>query len=102
MTTRLNARIISALRRWSRGETHRNAVARRWQFLQAELSGNSRPAARRTGRHRAGPPRHRRPHWWDTPTRAYPQVGRAGRLTLAQAWRANGGQWGHQPATGKQ
>ncbi|MGC1212528.1 MAG: hypothetical protein WA890_14805 [Micromonospora sp.] len=33
-----------------------------------------------------------RPSWADV-TVAYPQVGRAGRLTLAQSWRANGGRW---------
>ncbi|OKI77664.1 hypothetical protein A6A27_17005 [Micromonospora sp. CB01531] len=31
--------------------------------------------------------------WWDEVTRANPQVGRAGWLTPAQTWRANGGRW---------
>ncbi|WP_406042393.1 hypothetical protein OG799_01750 [Micromonospora sp. NBC_00898] len=31
--------------------------------------------------------------WWDEATRANPQVGRVGRLTPAQTWRANGGRW---------
>ncbi|RZU77340.1 hypothetical protein EV384_6058 [Micromonospora kangleipakensis] len=30
---------------------------------------------------------------WDEATRANPQVGRVGRLTPAQTWRANGGRW---------
>jgi hypothetical protein len=30
---------------------------------------------------------------WNSMTVAYPQVGRAGALTLAQQWRANGGRW---------
>ncbi|WP_155251555.1 hypothetical protein [Salinispora cortesiana] len=38
-------------------------------------------------------PRPRNTRWHDEPTQANPQVGRAGRLTLAQAWRANGGHW---------
>ncbi|MFG3698446.1 hypothetical protein ACGF5C_11105 [Micromonospora sp. NPDC047620] len=37
------------------------------------------------------PPRNTR--WWDEATRANPQVGRVGRLTPAQTWRANGGRW---------
>ncbi|MGN9775520.1 hypothetical protein ACTMS0_07060 [Micromonospora sp. H33] len=37
------------------------------------------------------PPQNTR--WRDEPTRAYPQVGRVGRLTPAQTWRANGGRW---------
>ncbi|QGN47561.1 hypothetical protein ACN26Y_15625 [Micromonospora sp. WMMD558] len=37
------------------------------------------------------PPRNTR--WRDEPTRANPQVGRVGRLTPAQTWRANGGRW---------
>lgn len=93
MTARLSTRIASALRRWARGETRHNSAAERWRFLQAELAGNPRPNARGNGRHRAGPSRHRRPAWWDAATLAYPQVGRAGRLTPAQTWRANGGQW---------
>ncbi|HEX5598282.1 MAG TPA: hypothetical protein VFX61_20040 [Micromonosporaceae bacterium] len=92
MTVRLGDRIMSALRRWGLGETLGNAAAvRRWRSLRAELAGNA--SGRRIASHRAGRPRHRRPSWWDAPTRAYPQVGRAGWLTPAQAWRANGGQW---------
>ena len=30
---------------------------------------------------------------WAAPTQAWPQVGRAGRLTPAQMYRANGGHW---------
>lgn len=30
---------------------------------------------------------------WNAPTVANPKVGRAGWLTLAQTWRANGGKW---------
>ncbi|MFF5075019.1 hypothetical protein ACFY2R_28480 [Micromonospora olivasterospora] len=41
--------------------------------------------------HRAAPARNSR--WCDEVTRANPQVGRAGRLTPAQTWRANGGHW---------
>ncbi|MEU2614468.1 hypothetical protein ABZ570_23230 [Micromonospora sp. NPDC007271] len=37
------------------------------------------------------PPPNRPP--WARATVANPQVGRAGRLTLAQTWRANGGRW---------
>ncbi|HEX5596927.1 MAG TPA: hypothetical protein VFX61_13060 [Micromonosporaceae bacterium] len=92
MTTGIRTRITSALRRWSRRKTHRNTAAQRWQNLHAELTGKSHPNTRRTGRHRAGPPRHRQPHWWNAPTLPYPQVGRAGWLTPAQNWRANGGQ----------
>ncbi|HEX5543221.1 MAG TPA: hypothetical protein VFX60_16960 [Micromonospora sp.] len=99
MTTGMRTRIMSALRRWRHGETHRNTAARRWQAVQAELSGNPRPNTRRTGRHRAGPPRHRRPRWWDAPTQTYPQIGQAGSLTPAQNWRANGGQRAYQTAT---
>ncbi|WP_319460024.1 hypothetical protein [Micromonospora sp. RTP1Z1] len=40
----------------------------------------------------APPPTPNRPPWADV-TMANPQVGRAGRLTLAQSWRANGGRW---------
>ncbi|MEV0806939.1 hypothetical protein [Micromonospora sp. NPDC050200] len=40
----------------------------------------------------AGPPTSPRPEWAGA-TLAYPQVGRAGWLTLAQQWRANGGRW---------
>lgn len=40
----------------------------------------------------APPPPPNRPPWADA-TVAYPQVGRAGQLTLAQTWRANGGRW---------
>ncbi|WP_281247238.1 hypothetical protein [Micromonospora pattaloongensis] len=38
------------------------------------------------------PRRRNRPAWADA-TVANPQVGRAGRLTPAQTWRANGGRW---------
>ncbi|MBQ0896383.1 hypothetical protein KBX37_25380 [Micromonospora sp. U56] len=31
--------------------------------------------------------------WWNEATRANPRVGRIGRLTPAQTWRANGGRW---------
>ncbi|HEX5543184.1 MAG TPA: hypothetical protein VFX60_16775 [Micromonospora sp.] len=101
MTTGMRTRIMSTLRRWRRGETHRNTAARRWQLLQAELAGNPRPNAQQGGRHRAQPPRHRRPHWWNAPTLAYPQIGRAGRLTPAQTWRANGGHQAHHLATAR-
>ncbi len=43
------------------------------------------------GRISAGPPSNR-PSWAEA-TVANPQVGRAGWLTLAQSWRANGGRW---------
>lgn len=33
------------------------------------------------------------PAWMTQPTLADPQPGRAGWLTPAQTWRANGGQW---------
>ncbi|WP_165945793.1 hypothetical protein [Micromonospora sp. KC606] len=38
------------------------------------------------------PPTPNRPPWADA-TVAYPTVGRAGWLTPAQKWRANGGRW---------
>jgi hypothetical protein len=38
------------------------------------------------------PRRRNRPPWADA-TVASPQVGRVGRLTPAQSWRANGGHW---------
>ncbi|MEU8260901.1 hypothetical protein AB0C02_09815 [Micromonospora sp. NPDC048999] len=40
----------------------------------------------------ATPPPPNRPPWAQA-TVANPQVGRAGWLTLAQSWRANGGRW---------
>ncbi|MFF5074537.1 hypothetical protein ACFY2R_25875 [Micromonospora olivasterospora] len=45
----------------------------------------------RPGHRAAAPARNTR--WCDEVTRANPQVGRAGRLTPAQTWRANGGHW---------
>ncbi|HEX5540145.1 MAG TPA: hypothetical protein VFX60_01055 [Micromonospora sp.] len=45
-------------------------------------------------------PRFNRPRWWDDPTVAHPQVGRAGRLTPAGVWRANGGRWRPAGTTG--
>lgn len=33
------------------------------------------------------------PTWMTQPTEAFPRPGRAGWLTPAQTWRANGGQW---------
>ncbi|MFG1949560.1 hypothetical protein [Micromonospora sp. NPDC048830] len=33
------------------------------------------------------------PDWASWPTVAYPRPGRAGWLTPAQTWRANGGRW---------
>ncbi|QGN47154.1 hypothetical protein ACN26Y_13165 [Micromonospora sp. WMMD558] len=33
------------------------------------------------------------PAWMTEPTQAYPRPGRAGWLTPAQRWRANGGRW---------
>ncbi|MFG2056238.1 hypothetical protein ACGFI9_19670 [Micromonospora sp. NPDC048930] len=41
-----------------------------------------------------GPPRpNAAPTWATHPTVAFPRPGRAGWLTPAQAWRANGGHW---------
>jgi hypothetical protein len=72
--------------------TRRFAV-RRLRFFQAEL------AAARRSRRRAGASWDSRPSWWNEPTHVYPQVGRAGWLTLAQAWRANGGRWPEECAS---
>ncbi|HEX5597029.1 MAG TPA: hypothetical protein VFX61_13590 [Micromonosporaceae bacterium] len=93
----VGVRIMSVLHRWSRSGKSRNIAVRRWQLLRAELARYGRGVAS----HRAGPPRHRRPHWWNAPTEVYPQVGRAGWLTPAQTWRANGGRPVYQPATAK-
>ncbi|HEX5594687.1 MAG TPA: hypothetical protein VFX61_01500 [Micromonosporaceae bacterium] len=89
MTAALSARIVSVLRRWTLGVGRRNAAAQRWQILRAELAGNA--IGRRIASHRPRRSRHRRPYWWDAPTQQNPQVGRAGWLTPAQAWRAHGG-----------
>lgn len=80
-TGELSSCILSALRWWRNRTTYQAASRDRWDRLTTEL-------ARR---------RNCRPSWWDAPTAANPQIGRAGRLTPAQAWRANGGR--HRAAT---
>lgn len=47
----------------------------------------------RAARERAVDTNLREFHRWAGPTQALNQVGRAGRLTPAQAFRANGGRW---------
>ena len=109
-----NPPIMSALIRWCRGELRGNAVAERWRFLRAEQANNAPNASnawQRVAPRRAEAPRRRVPprsrlasagpgshagwtRWWDAPTVANPQIGRAGQLTLAQTWRADGGRWG--------
>ncbi|HEX5598928.1 MAG TPA: hypothetical protein VFX61_23375 [Micromonosporaceae bacterium] len=99
MTAALGIRIMSVFHRWSLSVGRRNAAAERWQMLRAELAGDA--IGRRIASHRAKPSRHRRPRWWDAPTQAYPQVGRAGWLTPAQSWRAAGGRSAYQSLTSK-
>ncbi len=52
---------------------------------------------RANGPHRPAAPHHSRPRnlpaWMTQPTLADPRPGRAGWLTPAQQWRANGGHW---------
>ncbi|MCW3843515.1 hypothetical protein ONA70_25760 [Micromonospora yasonensis] len=46
-----------------------------------------------TGPERAAGRPNAAPSWATEPTVAFPRPGRAGWLTPAQAWRANGGRW---------
>ncbi|HEX5540892.1 MAG TPA: hypothetical protein VFX60_04920 [Micromonospora sp.] len=77
-------RFVDALYRW-RWDRSRPSYPDRWTWLHTELI-----------QHR----RRNRPHWWSAPTVAFDQIGRTGRLTPAQAWRANGGRWPHQRTGG--
>jgi hypothetical protein len=83
-TGKLTALIMSALRWWLNRADHVATTRRRWDRLTSELARGRR--------------RHSRPYWWNAPTVASPQVGRAGHLTPAQTWRANGGRWMPEPA----
>ncbi|MEW2430024.1 hypothetical protein AB0877_18615 [Micromonospora sp. NPDC047644] len=59
----------------------------RWSYRRRKVAG---PAA---GSERSAGPPDRPPAWANGPTVAVPRPGRAGWLTPAQTWRANGGRW---------
>jgi hypothetical protein len=68
----------------------RNAAARAYPRL-AGPPPTTVPGANRPDQPAAGP--NQPPAWATGPTVALPRPGRAGWLTPAQTWRANGGRW---------
>ncbi|TNH31443.1 hypothetical protein FHG89_02235 [Micromonospora orduensis] len=60
----------------------------RWSYRRRKPAPTAAPGAEGSPGVPAQPP-----GWADGPTVALPRPGRAGWLTPAQTWRANGGRW---------